>query len=65
MNPVKRFIVFAGRKDSTNGGWDDFVGSFDTLEEARAEAAARQEDGPFTWENWTQVVDLQTGQKVA
>ncbi len=39
--PVKRYVVFAADAYYPGGGWDDHVGSFDTVEEAiRAGEAA-------------------------
>lgn len=35
MNKIKRYLVFDYSDYYPGGGWDDFVDSFDTLEEAR------------------------------
>ena len=55
---MKRFLVFSGYDYYPCGGWDDFLGAFDSIEEARAAAA---KEAPS---NWTQIVDLQSGEKV-
>lgn len=42
---MKRYLVFHGDVYYASGGWDDFIGSFDVLDEAIA-AAPRSD---FTW----------------
>ncbi len=54
----KRFLVFASSSYYPVGGWADCIGSADTLEDAVAAAKAANED-------WSQVVDLETGEEVA
>ncbi len=51
---MKRFLLFAGDQYYPCGGWRDFQGSFDTLEEALAKAADIHHD-------WFQIVDSQSG----
>jgi len=51
---MKRFLVFTGDEHYPNGGWDDFVGSFDTLAEAMDRLILKRAD-------WGQIVDSQTG----
>ena len=51
---MKQFLVFAFDQYYPVGGWHDLAGQFDTLDEAREFAAASNAD-------WTQIVDLQTG----
>ena len=48
---MKRYALFTGDDYYPRGGWDDFKGSFDTVEDALA--APRGE--------WFQVVDLTEG----
>ena len=49
---MKRFLAFAGSRYYPSGGWEDFIGDFDTLEEASAFAAAFEEDiTPYGWWN--------------
>lgn len=52
---MKRFILFAGSNYYPSGGWSDFEGSFDDLEEARKAG---------TGNDWHQVVDTQTWEEV-
>lgn len=56
----KRYLVFAGDSYYTAGGWDDFHGSYNTLQEAKT--AAR--DAEKTRYDWTQIVDIATGQEL-
>lgn len=70
MSQLKRFLLFAEEDYYPKGGWLDFQGSFDTLEEAIAlgerginEQEVTSESDP-SW-NWFQIVDSQTGQIVA
>lgn len=54
---IKRYVVFAGEHYYPSGGWGDYRGSFDTLEEAQALIGTL---GPSTYD-WAHVVDLETG----
>jgi len=49
---MKRFLRFEGYDYYPSGGWGDFVGDYDTLEEARA--VERQ-----LW-GWLHIVDTET-----
>jgi hypothetical protein len=40
--PTKRFLLFGFDRYYPGGGWNDFLGSFDTAEEAREFAAAQK-----------------------
>jgi hypothetical protein len=51
---MKRYLMFAGSHYYPCGGWEDFKGCYDTVEEAEAAARAEKED-------WTQVVDTAPG----
>jgi hypothetical protein len=51
---IKRFLLFAGQQYYPVGGWDDFVSSFETIEEAKKYPIAEIDD-------WVQIVNLQTG----
>jgi hypothetical protein len=47
---MKRFLLFAGYDYYPHGGWNDFKGAFDTIEEAQtAFTKFIQEDSGFTW----------------
>jgi hypothetical protein len=50
---MKRLALFLGSTYYPSGGWDDFGGTFDTIEDAQAEAA-KHDCG------WAHVVDLNT-----
>jgi hypothetical protein len=54
---VKRFLFFANDTYYPCGGWGDFQGAFDTLEEAKAavDDCAKCSRGPDWWE----IVDLE------
>ena len=63
---MKRFLVFAGDYYYPSGGWEDFVGSFDTLEAAKADAARRTANEGITGAiGWAQVVDSVSGEMVS
>jgi len=55
-----RFLLFSGN-DRPTGGWDDFVGNFESLKIAIIAAAHRRCDG----DEWWHVVDVQTMEIVA
>lgn len=50
---MKRYLLFAGSYYYPGGGWDDFIQSFDTLEEAMAHPEAFQDD----YVHWYMIVD--------
>ena len=50
---MKRYLLFGGDCYYPAGGWDDFMGAFDTFEEARQHAG----DHPADWQH---VVDTET-----
>ena len=62
---MERFLLFAGDEYYPAGGWDDFRGSFKTVEEAEKKA-----DKPTDreWANnsydWWHIVDSTTGKSV-
>lgn len=49
---IKRYLVFSGYQHYPGGGWDDFVESFDTIEEAEEYLNDRDLFG-----DWSQIVD--------
>jgi hypothetical protein len=59
--PVKRFVVFAYGNYYPAGGWSDYTGSYDTVEEAREAARYQREENR---NDWTDIVDLQTGENL-
>lgn len=56
--PIKRFVLFDYDSYYPAGGWGDFEGSFDTLDEARAAAKEGKRDHQ-------DIIDLQTGESVS
>ena len=54
---MKPFLLFEGLIYYNEGGWNDFAGGFDTLEEAIASVSGRREF-------WWHVVDSRTGRIV-
>ena len=52
---LKRFLVFSGDYYYPSGGWHDFHGSFDTLEEA---------NGSQPKGEWAHIFDMDTGEIV-
>lgn len=56
---LKRFLLFAGEDCCPGGGWSDFRGSYDTVEETRRAWTARTQHY-----DWWQVIDSTTGQHV-
>jgi hypothetical protein len=55
---TKRFLVFVGHDAHPGGGWNDFIGSADTFDDAVAAAKAVDYE-------WFQVVDVESGLLVA
>lgn len=51
---MKRFLLFGGGYYSADGGWCDFKGSFDSIEEAQSAALADKDL------KWFHVADVQT-----
>lgn len=52
---MKRYLLFAGYGYYPSGGWDDWIGDFDTVEEAQA--AERRGD-------WYHIIDTETKEEV-
>ena len=52
---IKRFVVFSGDNYYPRGGWSDYQSSHATLEEAK--------EAPVQGD-WSEIVDLATGQIV-
>lgn len=60
---MKRYLLFAGDYRYPKGGWNDFVDSYDSTEEARA--SERLSPGPpREGPDWWEIIDSQTGVKV-
>jgi hypothetical protein len=56
LTSLKNFLLFAGDVYYPSGGWDDFQGSFDTVDEAKAYLKAQNHN-----HDWWQIVNLSTG----
>lgn len=50
---MKRYLLFMGYEYSYHGGWNDFIGDYNTLEEAKLYALNNKTD-------WFQIVDITT-----
>lgn len=58
---MKRYLVFTGEFYYPSGGWEDFKGSTDDLDEARVVMTLRRDSG----ETWAHIVDTKTMKIVA
>jgi hypothetical protein len=60
---MNQFLLFAGAFYYASGGWDDFVDSFDTVEEAHdyVDVAAKERPQDYDWHH---IVDSNTGEMV-
>lgn len=58
---MKRFLLFYGDVYYPNGGWDDFRGSFATLEKAQQAWEKRQD---YMTGVWHHIVDSESSQVV-
>jgi hypothetical protein len=56
---MNRYLLFAGSRYYPSGGFRDFIGSFDTIEDAESHGSSER----FDYDLW-QVVDLSIGQVV-
>lgn len=61
IEPFKRFMVFACWVYEPNGGLDDVIGSFDTIEEAQEREKAIKETG----QDYTEIFDRVLGVRVS
>jgi len=59
--PIKRFMLFAYDAFYPSGGWSDFRGSFNTLDEAVAAWVALHRERLL---DYYQIVDLHTGEEI-
>jgi len=51
---MKKFLLFGNAEDEKLGGWGDFAGDFESLDEAQSRGVKCLQDGEWDW--W-QVVD--------
>ena len=62
---MKRYLLFSGYYYYPEGGWEDFRGSFDTIEEAMYFLLEKKGTGDGYWyKDWFQVVDLHEEKEV-
>lgn len=54
---MKRYLLFAGSLYYPSGGWDDFIASFDTVDEC----VARAKTDPYSMD-WWHILDTTTWQ---
>ena len=75
MKPTRRYLVFAGPAYFPSGGWDDFRGSIDSLDDIypflKTSAASTyddwvfNEDGSVDWKMfWAHVIDSETLERI-
>lgn len=57
---TKRYLVFAGYNYYPIGGWEDFYGAFETVEEAK-DALLKEKS---YYREWWHIVDLEINQIV-
>ena len=55
---LEKFALFAGQNYYPGGGWEDFVGMYESLEEAREAFYKSGKDSVIPYE-WGHVVDLE------
>ena len=58
---LKRYLLFAGDHYYPAGGWDDFAGSFDSIEMAIVEGLDLLKQTPGA--DWAHVVDSETTER--
>lgn len=56
---MKRFVIFSGDEYYPRGGWEDFVGSTDTLSEAMDHEAEGRDPRRING-YWSHIVDMET-----
>lgn len=59
---LKRYLVFIGDHYYPSGGWEDYVGTFDTYAEALTASRAPQA-GYLSPSDWSQIIDTHTLEK--
>lgn len=58
---MKRYLLFQSSTYYSAGGWDDFIGQFDSAEDARDEAIKLDPESVL----WYQVIDTLTLKEVS
>jgi hypothetical protein len=54
---MKRYLVFFGQAYYPSGGWADFIGDFDDIEEAKRKAEKEVKARGSYVDAWAQVID--------
>lgn len=57
-NAIKRYALFAGHHYYPDGGWGDFCGLFDSMDEAKAFTDSGGAAREYSQPDWAQIVDL-------
>ena len=60
---MKRYMLFHGDRYYPLGGWDDFVGSYDSIDDAKS--ALDQNDTKSPSGGWAHITDMETLEKVS
>ena len=58
---ARRYLLFSGAIDYPQGGWNDFVGSYDSVEEALTTLIKTV---PLGLRGWWHIVDTETQEAV-
>jgi hypothetical protein len=59
---MNRYLLFTGYNCYPNGGWEDFQGDYDTIEEA--EARVERDKLSYQKHEWMQIIDSHTKEEV-
>ena len=60
---MKRYLMFCGSTYYPSGGWGDFLGSFDSIEEGKTALLATRKTSREA--DWWHVIDGTNGEEVA
>jgi hypothetical protein len=61
---AKRFMLFAGSTYYPEGGWKDYIGSFDSILEATERLVQSKTYGDMLSFDWYHIVDTQLLERV-
>jgi hypothetical protein len=61
---MKRYLLFWFAQFYPSGGWNDLIGSFDSIAESHAEIIKRNKPGDL-WFGDFQLIDGQTGEELS
>ena len=66
MDKMKKYLLFAGHRYYPDGGFDDFRGSFNSIDEAKEWFGSNYDKISHSYiDHWCQVVDRDTFEIVA